>query len=167
MLEFTLLAIAVFILGPWGILHGRLYRKPIFLVIWGLGLALVGGFFAHVLENGASIPVFVSHFPDLELSATLIGFTVAATGGSLVASGIILQTQHLARVDKISADKELQSAKETLDIVRREDDELKSIAKNLSNEEFWERLNAIRRAYVHSHEKLVKAMERAKALELP
>ncbi len=165
MVWFVLLTIVVFTVGPWAVFNGRLYRKPIFLVIWGLGLALCGGFFSYVLENGASIPVMASLFPELDLSARLVGFTVAATGGSLIASGIVLQTQRLNRTDKIAADRALQAAKELLQSVRDSDAELKTMAVGLSDEEFLERLKAIRRAYVSATEKLVNSMEKVKGLE--
>lgn len=165
MLWFVLFAIVVLTLAPLGVLNGRLYRKPIYLVILGLGLALFGGFFAHVLENGASIPVIASLFPALDLSANLVGFTVAATGGSLVASGIVIQAQHLDRADKVKADQELQDAKVMLQRVRDADAELRTMAADLSNEAFWERLKEIRRAHVRATGKLVDAMEKSKSLD--
>ncbi|VXC15647.1 conserved membrane hypothetical protein [Pseudomonas sp. 9AZ] len=165
MLWFALITVFAFIVGPWGLLSGSLYRKPFFLVLCGLALALTGGWFSYIFEHGSEIKLVAEIFPDLKLSAALVGFTVAATGGSLIASGIVLKAQHQARIEKSRADTDLQRAIKELERVKNDDEELKSDALKLNNDEFKIRLQRIRSSYVYAHERVVETMRKSKELE--
>lgn len=166
MLWFILLTIMILTFGGWGFINGCLYRKPLYLSILGLGLVLCSGFFVYALGNVASTHVVPSLLLDLDFSIKLIEYSLAATGGGLIASGITLQAQHLAREEKVTADRNIQYAQETLQSVRKADAELWKIAAMLSQEEFLEHMSMIRRAYLHSHEELLKALREAKSVEI-
>ncbi len=80
--------------------------------------------------------VMVEKFPSLSLSSTLFSFTIAAIGGSLIASGIVLKIQALHEKEKNSATRHLRIWLKELEISDSMDQELKRIAPALSNNEF-------------------------------
>jgi hypothetical protein len=103
MLPFAIISIFIFTIGTWGILSGSLYRKPLYLCIFGLFLALAGGYMAYIFDLSSQNSDMVKIFENLKLASTLISYTVAAAGGSLIASGIVLKAQHLAKRDSATA----------------------------------------------------------------
>lgn len=110
MLLLAIFAVLVFVVAPWGVLNGSFFRKPFLIVLWGIFLAGVGAYFVHVLEfMRATLPV-AEIFPNIELASKIIGFTVAAAGGGLIASGVVLKVQSMAVTDKKKAKDVLHKA---------------------------------------------------------
>ncbi len=112
MLYFTLISITALTIGAWGVLNGALYRHPLLLCAFGLLLAIMGGYFSYILDLGSQSKL-TEIFEYLKLSSNLMSYTVAAAGGSLIASGIVIKAQHLANQDITkSKDKIKKIAKE-------------------------------------------------------
>ncbi|WP_152623973.1 hypothetical protein [Stutzerimonas stutzeri] len=136
MLEFSVTSILLIIISSWGILSGTLYRKPSLLAALGVCFSLYGAWLSHTLSDMAKHAVMVEKFPSLSLSSTLFSFTIAAIGGSLIASGIVLKIQALHEKEKNSATRHLRIWLKELEISDSMDQELKRIAPALSNNEF-------------------------------
>lgn len=103
MLYSTLIIITAIGLAIWMFLGGFVFRKPFVLCIIGFILALAGGYLSYSLQEAAANVEVAKYFTDLKLAAALVSYTIAAAGGSLIASGIVLKAQHLAKADKLSA----------------------------------------------------------------
>ncbi|MBP1125770.1 MULTISPECIES: hypothetical protein [Pseudomonas] len=103
MLYSTLIIITAIGLATWMFLGGFVFRKPFVLCIIGFILALAGGYLSYSLQEAAANVEVAKYFTDLKLAAALVSYTIAAAGGSLIASGIVLKAQHLAKADKLSA----------------------------------------------------------------
>ena len=110
MLLLAVFSVLVFVVAPWGVLKGSFFRKPFLIVLWGIFLAGVGAYFVHVLEFMRATPPVAEMFPNIELASKIIGFTVAAAGGGLIASGVVLKVQSMAVTDKKKAKDELDKA---------------------------------------------------------
>lgn len=127
MLLLAVFSVLVFVVAPWGVLNGSFFRKPFLMVMWGIFLAGVGAYFVHVLEFMGATPAVAAIFPNIELAAKIIGFTVAAAGGGLIASGVVLKVQSMAVTDKKKAKDELLSAIELEDAL---EDQIRKVRAN-------------------------------------
>lgn len=127
MLLLAVFAVLVFVVAPWGVLNGSFYRKPFLIVIWGIFLAGVGAYFVHVLEFMGATPPVAEIFPNIELASKIIGFTVAAAGGGLIASGVVLKVQSMAVIDKKKAGDELHK---TMTLEEALEDKIKKVKAN-------------------------------------
>lgn len=136
MLEFTLISILAICFSLWSILSGKFYRNPSIISIIGLILAMYGAGLSNSLDLMATHQLTTQIFPWLSLSSTLIGYTIAATGGSLIASGVILKIQFLHEKEVNQAMREINIAVRELEISRDMDTQLKSTASSLSNTDF-------------------------------
>ncbi|WP_338478252.1 hypothetical protein VRB67_18180 [Pseudomonas trivialis] len=103
MLYSTLIIITAIGLATWMFLGGFVFRKPFVLCIIGFILAIAGGYLSYSLQEAAANVEVAKYFTNLKLAAALVSYTIAAAGGSLIASGIVLKAQHLAKADKLSA----------------------------------------------------------------
>lgn len=142
MLAFAIISILTFTVGTWGILSGSLYRNPLYLCIFGLFLAIAGGYMAYAFDVYSQNSTMVEVFGNLKLSSSLISYTVVAAGGSLIASGIVLKAQHLAKRDITEAKlkikmliSELNSIKKSAQEIIENDQNLdiKALEKKLSH----------------------------------
>lgn len=105
MLEFSILLALTITISLWSIASGGLYRNPFLLVIIGLTLSLYGAFITTALNTISSNSFFSKLFESLPLSSAIINYTIAAAGGSLIASGIVLKAQALHEKEKRLAKK--------------------------------------------------------------
>jgi hypothetical protein len=136
MFEFSLISIFAITFSIWTILSGKFYRNPSLIAILGLVLALYGAWLSYTLNQMSSQETMSEIFPWLALSSSLISYTIAATGGSLIASGVILKIQFLHEKEKSRAMGQLNITLRELEIAREMDKNLKITAPLLSNEEF-------------------------------
>lgn len=157
MLFLAVFAVLVFVIAPWGVLSGGFFRKPLLIVLWGLLLAVVGAYFVHVLEFMNETPAVVKIFPNIELASQIIGFTVAAAGGGLIASGAVIKVQSMAVTDKRKAEKDLHEAKSLEEALDEKIRKLKANEDGISEAEVEARLEELIEVSILVDEKLAKA----------
>lgn len=97
---------------------------------------------AYAFDVYSQNSTMVEIFGNLKLSSSLISYTVVAAGGSLIASGIVLKAQHLAKKDITEAKikiktliSELNSIKKSAQEIIQNDQNLdiKTLEKKLSH----------------------------------
>ncbi|KAA6169009.1 hypothetical protein [Pseudomonas veronii] len=164
MLYITLISIAGLAIGAWGVLGGILYRKPFLLYFIGFFLALIGGYIAYGLELGSQNSLLVSLFTHLKLASAFVSYTIAAAGGSLIASGIVLKAQHLAKRDNLRAKQAVNLILENIKIIQSNAQELIENPAHLSVEEQQERLKSLRLRFCRQQLALNQAVERLEQL---
>lgn len=133
-----LIASLYFSLGPW------LYRRPWALLILGL----IASAFSVLLKATPimlkALPQFAELAPSLEIAAAAVDPTLIGLAGGLIATAFLLKLQSTYSQELADAKQKIELANAMIDAVHRDDEELKLVARSLSNKEFNERLNRIK-----------------------
>jgi hypothetical protein len=150
MLAMTVLAILTVIYFTWTSVSGWAYRRPWFLLVCGL---LVSAFATMV----KSIPLVIKEIPkspwspsEMDFAAALVDPTLIGLAGGLIAAGVMLKVQIMHATDVQDAKRNLKRSIEALEEVQRADEDLKLVARSLSDEEFWKRLASIKEAHTEA-----------------
>lgn len=101
MIEFFIFFIFIILFFTWYFMLGFVYRKPLFMVGIGLLFSFIGAVVIASLETMEPLKIF----KDIRLSLSVVNYTIAAAGGSLIAGGFMLKAQHAARNERIAAEK--------------------------------------------------------------
>ncbi|KTC43773.1 hypothetical protein AO262_36750 [Pseudomonas fluorescens ABAC62] len=163
----TLVLILTIALATWMFLGGSVFRKPFILCGIGFVLALVGGYLSHSLQQAATNEVVAKYFTDLNLAAALVSYTIAAAGGSLIASGILLKAQHLAKADNLSAKSALKLVSNNIAMIQQQAKNLRDNPANLSTAQQREQLVHLRWRLSEQEIALDKASQRLKQMDYP
>ncbi|RYC48213.1 hypothetical protein [Pectobacterium zantedeschiae] len=103
MIESSIIFILVILLLAWGVMSGFFYRQPSFMIIIGLCFCFAGAIVIASFESLEPLELF----KDVKLSLSIVNYTIAAAGGSLIAGGLMLKAQHAARKERIEAERSL------------------------------------------------------------
>jgi hypothetical protein len=146
MLAVTVLSILTVIYITWTSVSGWAYRHPWRLLLCGLLISA----FATIVK---SIPLVMKEIPkspwspsEMDFAAALVDPTLIGLAGGLIAAGVMLKVQIMHATDVQNAKRNLKRSIETLEEVERADEDLKLVARSLSDEEFWQRLTYIKEA---------------------
>ncbi|MCL6352121.1 hypothetical protein [Pectobacterium polaris] len=124
MIEFSIILILVTLLLSWNVMSGFVYRKPFFMIAIGLCFCFSGAIFISSLEMMAPLEIF----KDVKLSLSVVNYTIAAAGGSLIAGGLMLKAQHAARNERIAAERSFYlEAKRISDHIESFEEKMKKI----------------------------------------
>ncbi|CRM04852.1 MULTISPECIES: hypothetical protein [Pseudomonas] len=167
MLYATLIIIASIGLATWMFLGGFVFRKPFVLCVMGFVLALAGGYLSYSLQEAADNAEVAKYFSDLKLAAALVSYTIAAAGGSLIASGILLKAQHLAKADKHSAKAAVRLVYNHIAMIQQHAQRLLDNPTKLSIAQRREQLDDLRCRLCVQQTALDKALERLEQMDYP
>lgn len=125
-------------LGPW------LYRRPWALLALGLITSAISVAMKATPIILKSFPQLADHAPDLELAASAVDPTLIGLSGGLIAAAFLLKLQISNALDIEASQQRLTDASSFLADVHRDEEDLKLVARSLSNEEFDARLKRLR-----------------------
>lgn len=138
-------------LGPW------IYRRPWALLVVGL----IASAFSVLLKASPillkSLPQLSEHFVSLEIAAAAVDPTLIGLSGGLIATAFILKLQITHAQDLAAAKEKVEAAHTSLNDVHRDDEDLKLVARSLSNEEFDTRLKRLKENKVDAVVKKIMA----------
>lgn len=157
MLEFSILLALTITISVWSIASGGLYRNPFLLIIIGLTLSLYGAFITTALNTISSNSFFSKLFESLPLSSAIINYTIAAAGGSLIASGIVLKAQALHEKEKRLAKKNLYRLLREYQQAKQQEEDPRKRAKDLDDHDFKIKLTLVQERKIKSINELQKA----------
>jgi hypothetical protein len=166
MISFLIFLVLVIVGAIWSLLSGSHFRKPIFLVILGVSVGILGACIAYAIGCIGTNENLKNIFPDYKLGRDIVTVLVSSLSGSLIVSGIVIRTERLHASDILAANNKITRAKEFQRIAKNNDEELKEIASSLSPEDFFERYHAIRQQEIKALEKLIEAEESIKKIKL-
>ena len=167
MLYSTLLIITTLGLAAWLFLGGFVFRKPFILYIAGFVLALAGGYLSYALQEAADNAQVAKFFSDLKMAASFVSYTIAAAGGSLIASGILLKAQHLAKADKVRARAAVNATLKNIEVIQLNAQEMLDNPSPRSIGEQKERLIDLRMRLCDQQIVLDKAIDRLERMDYP
>ncbi|MBY8949526.1 MULTISPECIES: hypothetical protein [Pseudomonas] len=163
----TLLIITILGMAAWMFLGGFVFRNPFVLYITGFVLALVGGYLSYSLQEIAANGEAAKYFTDLKLAAALVSYTIAAAGGSLIASGILLKAQHMAKADKISAKRAVNIVANNIEMIHQQALQLRDNPTALTIAKQEEQRLDLRLRLYEQRTALDKALERLEQMDYP
>ncbi|MBN3193250.1 hypothetical protein [Pectobacterium versatile] len=117
-------------------MSGFVYRKPLFMIVIGLCFCFTGAIVISSFEKLEPLEIF----KDVKLSLSVINYTIAAAGGSLIAGGLMLKAQHAARNERIAAERSFYlEVKMINELIKSFEEKMKKID-ILETNEFKQRL---------------------------
>lgn len=99
---------------------------------------------AYAFDIYSQNSIMVEIFDNLKLSSSLVSYTVAAAGGSLIASGIVLKAQHLAKKDSTEAKLNIKILISELNSIKNSAQEIIKNEQNLDIQVLEKKLSHLR-----------------------
>ncbi|MEQ9769991.1 hypothetical protein ABRQ03_03895 [Pectobacterium jejuense] len=136
MIWFFIIFIFVILIFTWDVMSGFFYRKPLFMIVIGLCFCFTGAIVISSLEILEPLEIF----KDVKLSLSVVNYTIAAAGGSLIAGGLMLKAQHAARNERIAAERSFYlEVKMVNELIKSFEEKMKK-ADSLEANEFKQKL---------------------------
>jgi hypothetical protein len=167
MLVMTSIVILTVVYATWVIASGWAFRKPERLLLCGLvvsGFATVAKYNPIVWKTAANSP-WSAH--ELELASAIVDPTLVGLAGGLIAAAIMLRVQIMYATEIREAKATLTRSIEIMEDVERADEDLKLVARSLSNDEFRLRLRIIKVARLNALLENLDAERKLKKKKVP